>query len=152
MIGPFADTIVVCFTTAMLIVVTGAYQNADGISGVELTSMAMEHGGEWLSYVLALAVFLFAYSTLITWYYYGEIGMTYILGEKMWVAHLYKLIFLLVVVAGTSIKLGSFIDFTDGLFLSMGFANIIALYMFAPEIKRDLKTYIQEMKAEKATA
>ena len=152
MLGPFADTIVVCFTTAMLIVVTGAYQNADGISGVELTSMAMENGGEWLSYVLALAVFLFAYSTLITWYYYGEIGMTYILGEKMWVAHLYKLIFLLVVIAGTSIKLGSFIDFTDGLFLSMGFANIIALYMFAPEIKRDLKAYIQDMKAQKAEA
>ncbi len=148
MLGPFADTIVVCFITAMLIVVTGAYQNADGINGVELTSMAMENGGEWLSYVLALAVFLFAYSTLITWYYYGEIGMTYILGEKKWVAHLYKAIFLTVVVAGTSVKLGNFIDFTDGLFLSMGFANIIALYMFAPEIKRELKTYIQSMKAD----
>lgn len=147
MLGPFADTIIVCFITAMLIVVTGAYESADGISGVELTSTAMENGGAWLSYVLALAVFLFAYSTLITWYYYGEIGMTYILGEKKWVAHLYKAIFLTVVVAGTSVSLGNFIDFTDGLFLSMGFANIIALYMFAPEIKRELKSYIQEMKA-----
>ncbi|MEM7651022.1 MAG: amino acid carrier protein [Pseudomonadota bacterium] len=146
MIGPFADTIVVCFITAMLIVVTGAYQGADGISGVELTSKAMEFGGDWLSYVLGIAVFLFAYSTLITWYYYGEIGLTYILGEKMWVAKLYKAIFLAVVVAGCSAKLGNFIDFTDGLFLSMGFANIIALYMFAPEIKRELKAYIKEMK------
>ena len=147
MIGPFADTIVVCFITSMLIVVTGVYTASNGITGVELTSQAMEQGAPWLSYVLALAVFLFAYSTLITWYYYGEIGMTYILGEKMWVAHLYKVIFLLVVVAGCSAKLGNFIDFTDGLFLSMGFANIIALYMLAPEIKHDTKTYIQKLKA-----
>lgn len=152
MIGPFADTIVVCFITAMLIVVTGVYTASDGISGVELTSHAMEQGAPWLSYVLALAVFLFAYSTLITWYYYGEIGMTYILGEKMWVAHLYKVIFLLVVVAGCSAKLGNFIDFTDGLFLSMGFANIIALYLLAPEIKRDTKTYMQDLKAGKFKA
>ncbi len=146
MLGPFADTIVVCFVTAMLIVVTGVYQGADGITGVELTSKAMEQGGEWLSYVLALAVVLFAYSTLITWYYYGEIGMTFILGEKKWVARLYQIIFLLFIVAGCAAKLGNFIDFTDGLFLSMGFANILALYILAPEIKRDLKAYIAEMK------
>lgn len=152
MLGPFADTIVVCFITAMLIVVTGVYTGSDGITGVELTSQAMEQGAPWLSYVLALAVFLFAYSTMITWYYYGEIGMTFILGEHMWVAHLYKVIFLLVVVAGCSASLGNFIDFTDGLFLSMGFANIIALYLLAPEIRRDTKEYIAELKAGKFKA
>ncbi len=146
MLGPFADTVVVCFITAMLIVVTGVYEDADGITGVELTSQAMEQGGAWLSYVLALAVVLFAYSTLITWYYYGEIGMTFIFGEKKWVAHLYKGIFLLFIVAGCAAKLGNFIDFTDGLFLSMGFANILGLYLLAPEIKRDLKAYIADLK------
>lgn len=149
MLGPFADTIIVCFITAMLIVVTGAYEGSDGISGVELTSRAMEHGAGWLSYVLAVAVFLFAYSTLITWYYYGEIGMTYILGEKKWVARLYQVIFLLFIVAGCSVSLGNFIDFTDGLFLSMGIANILALYLFAGEIKQETKAYLADLKAGK---
>ncbi len=151
MIGPFADTIVVCFITAMLIVVTGVYEGNTGISGVELTSKAMEEGGQWLSYVLALAVFLFAYSTLITWYYYGEIGMMHLLGKKSWVPMLYKIIFLVFIVIGCSAQLKNVIELSDALFLSMAFGNIIALYMFAPEIKRDLKTYVTQMKAEKSS-
>ena len=109
----------------------------------------MEQGAGWLSYVLALAVFLFAYSTLITWYYYGEIGLTYILGEKKWVARLYQVIFLLFIVAGCSVSLGNFIDFTDGLFLSMGIANILALYLFAGEIKAETKAYLKDLKSGK---
>ncbi len=147
MLGPFADTIVVCFITAMLIVVTGVYEAGQGVSGVELTSKAMEEGAAWLSYVLALAVFLFAYSTLITWYYYGEIGMTSIFGKKPWVPTLYKIIFLVFIVIGCGAKLDNVVNLGDALFLSMGFANIVALYMLAPEIKRDLKAYIKEMKA-----
>lgn len=146
MLGPFIDTVIVCSMTALLITVTGVYEAGQGVSGVELTSKAMEQGGAWLSYVLALAVFLFAYSTLITWYYYGEIGMTFLLGEKKWVATLYKVIFLAVVVVGTAAQLENVVNLADALFLSMAIANIIGLYMLAPEIKRDLKAYIQGLK------
>ncbi|MCC6598043.1 MAG: alanine:cation symporter family protein [Alphaproteobacteria bacterium] len=147
MLGPFLDTVVVCSATALLIVVTGAYESGQGVSGVQLTSNALEHGGAWLSYVLALAVFLFAYSTLITWFYYGEIGATSLLGEKKWVSVAFKIIFLTCVVLGCAMKLENIVNLTDALFLSMAFPNIIALYLFAPEIKRDLKVYIKNLKA-----
>lgn len=148
MLGPFIDTVVVCMMTALLIVVTGAYEGGQGISGVELTSRAMESGGAWLSYVLAVAVFLFAYSTLITWFYYGEIGMTYLLGEKKWVSWLFKFIFLGFIIIGCSAKLENVVNLSDAMFLSMGIPNIIGLYLLAPIIRKDLKEYIARLKAK----
>lgn len=148
MLGPFLDTVVVCLATALVIVITGAYEGGQGVAGVELTSRAMAAGGgEWMTYVLAVAVFLFAYSTQLTWYYYGEIGMKFILGEKKWVAWLYKAIYLGFVVIGCSATLGNVVNLTDAMFLSMAFANIVGLYLLAPEIKRDLKHYVANHKA-----
>lgn len=148
MLGPFFDTVIVCLATALLIVVTGVYEGGQGISGVELTSRALEDGGgAWLAYVLALAVFLFAYSTLITWFYYGEIGATYLFGEKKWVSVGFKVIFLSCVVLGCSAELENIVNLTDAMFLSMAFPNIVALYLCAPEIRRDLKAYIKTLKA-----
>jgi AGCS family alanine or glycine:cation symporter len=147
MLGPFIDTVIVCMATALLIVVTGMHEGGQGIAGVELTSRALEQGGAWLSYVLAVAVFLFAYSTQITWFYYGEIGATYILGEKKWVSTGFKFVFLAFTVIGCAATLENVVNLTDALFLSMAFANILGLYMLAPEIKRDLKAYILQMKS-----
>lgn len=148
MLGPFIDTVIVCMATALLIVVTGMHETGQGLAGVELTSQALEQGGEWLAYVLAVAVFLFAFSTQITWYYYGEVGATYIFGEKKWVALSFKIIFLVFTVIGCASQLENVIAFADALFLSMAFANIVALYILAPEIKRDLKAYILQMKSQ----
>lgn len=146
MMGSFVDTIVICMMTALIIVISGVYETTDGIAGVELTSAAMGSAVSWFPYVLALCVVLFAYSTLITWYYYGEKSLTFLFGEKRWVVLAFKLIFCAFVVIGAEAELRNVIRFSDAMFLSLGIPNIIGLYILAPEVKRDLKEYLQTLK------
>ncbi|MGB0719358.1 MAG: alanine/glycine:cation symporter family protein [Bdellovibrionales bacterium] len=146
MLGPFIDTVIICLVTALMIVISGAYQNVDGVQGVALTSAAMETGVSWFPYVLALTVFLFAYSTMITWSYYGSKCVTYLFGEKPVVDIAYKLLFCICIIIGASSQLDNIIAFTDAMILSMGIPNIIGLYLLAPVIRKDVKVYIQKLK------
>ncbi len=149
MLGPFIDTVVICTMTALMIVVSGAHLDGTGVEGVELTSRAMASAVSWFPYVLAFTVFLFAYSTLITWAYYGQKGLTYIFGEKPWLEMAYKIFFCGCVVIGTSANFDNIVSFTDAMILSLAFPNIVGLYMLAPEIKRDLKDYIAKLKKQR---
>ena len=96
--------------------------------------------------MLTLTVFLFAYSTLLTWSYYGQKATTYLFGEKDWIELAYKLFFLFFVVVGAAAQLKSIIDFTDAMILSMAIPNIIGLYFAAREVKRDVKEYLEGIK------
>jgi AGCS family alanine or glycine:cation symporter len=148
MLGPFIDTILICLMTALVITVTGVYGDADGsIQGVELTSQAFAQGASWFPYVLFVVVFLFAYSTLISWSYYGVKGFTFIFGENALAETIYRLIFCGFIVIGASADLSSVILFTDASFFAMAIPNIIGLYMLAPELKRDVKAYAAKLKA-----
>ena len=146
MLGPFIDTIVICMVTATVIVLTGAYQGGVGVEGVELTSRAFGSVVSWFPYLLAVIVFLFAYSTIIGWYYIGARGFTYLFGEHAWVENIYKVIYCVFIVIGGAASLSNVIDFTDAMLLSMAIPNIIGLYMLAPEIKRDVKEYLAGLK------
>ena len=150
MLGPFIDTVIICTVTALVIVISGAYVDGSGVEGVELTSRAMASGVSWFPYILALTVFLFAYSTLITWSYYGLKAVTYLFGEKKMIELLFKLFFCFCVVVGASVPLDQLINFSDAMILAMGIPNILGLYLLAPEIRKDLKAYIQKLKEEKA--
>ena len=149
MMGSFVDTVVICMFTALIIVISGVYKDSTGIDGVELTSAAMGASVSWFPYVLAMCVFLFAYSTLITWYYYGEKSLAFLVGEKPIVALLFKLIFCAFVVIGAAADLKNVIRFSDAMILSLAIPNIIGLYILAPEVKRDLKEYLQTLKESK---
>lgn len=145
MLGPFIDTVVICMVTALVIVFSGAYQTGNGMEGVELTSRAFESVIPGSRYILALVVLLFAYSTLITWSYYGLKCTTYLFGERDGLELAYKLLFCAFVVIGASSQLENVIGFTDAMILSMGIPNIIGLYVLAPELKKDLKKYIEHI-------
>ena len=145
MLGPFIDTIVICMVTALIIVFSGAHHGSEGVEGVQLTSRAFETAIPGARYVLGLTVFMFAYSTLLTWSYYGQKCAAYLLGEKALVELAFKIIFMIFIVIGASSQLTSIINFTDAMILSMAIPNIIGLYFAAPEIKRDLKKYIEEV-------
>ena len=146
MMGSFVDTVIICMMTALIIVISGVYKTTDGIAGVELTSAAMGSAVSWFPYVLSFCVVLFAYSTLITWYYYGEKCLAFLFGEKRWVTFSFKLIFCFFVVVGAAAELGNVIRFSDAMMLSLAIPNIIGLYILAPEIKKDLKEYLQTLK------
>lgn len=147
MLGPFIDTCIICVITALVIVVSGVPLGTD-VEGITLTSRAFESVMPWYPPLLAFIVFMFAFSTMITWSYYGVKGWTYLFGEKPMVVFIFKVMFCLFVVLGCSSELTAVINFSDALFFAMAIPNVIALYMFAPEIKRDLKNYLQTFESK----
>lgn len=143
MLGPFIDTIVICMVTGLVIVITGAYEGSEGMQGVSLTSRAFETAIPNFSYMLAIIVFLFAYSTMIAWFYYGLKALTYLTGEKPAIEMAYKIFFCLFVIVGSSAALENIIRFSDSILFAMAIPNVIALYLLAPELKADIKKYLQ---------
>jgi AGCS family alanine or glycine:cation symporter len=145
LLEPFIDTIVVCTMTALVIIITGMYVNTNGISGVELTSKAFESAFPWFKYVLTLAVILFAYSTMLSWSYYGTKAWTYIFGESARSNLTYRLIFCVFVVVGATSNLTSVVDFSDAMIFAMALINISGLYVLAPKVKEELKKYMDRL-------
>lgn len=138
LLSPFVDTIIVCSMTALVIIITGVYSDSNSIQGVELTSRAFESVFSWFPTVLALAITLFAISTLITWSYYGLRCWTYIFGISNISKYSFKFIFLSFTVVGTSLNLGSVINFSDSMIFAMSIPNIIGLYFLSSGLKKDL--------------
>jgi len=130
----------------LVIVITGVYTTGGGMEGVELTSRAFATAFPWFPYVLAATVFLFAYSTMIAWSYYGLKCTTFLCGENKIVEFIYKMLFCLFVIVGASVNLNVVINMSDALFFLMAIPNVIGLYILAPEIRRDLKDYLQQIK------
>lgn len=145
MLGPFIDTIIICMVTAIVIVITGVYDGGAGMEGVTLTSRAFESAIPWFPYVLALTVFLFAYSTMIAWFYYGLKALTYLTGDKPAIEMGYKVFFCICVIIGASSALDNIIGFSDAILFAMAIPNIIGLYILAPELKRDIKEYVKSI-------
>jgi len=145
---PFIDTVVVCTITALVIIVTGTWDpSVDPSQGVALTSSAFESTLSWFPWVLTLAVVLFAFSTMISWSYYGLKAWTYLFGESMITDIVYKLLFLFFVIAGSSMKLGSVIDFSDAMIFAMAFPNMLGIYFLLPVVKKELNEYWADYKA-----
>jgi AGCS family alanine or glycine:cation symporter len=146
LLEPFIDTVVVCTLTALVLIFTGKHEVV-GIAGAQLTSDAFGSVVSWFPYVLAFAVFLFAFSTMISWSYYGMRAWTYLFGKSIRSEIIYKVLFLIFVVVGASVSLGAVLDFSDMMILAMSFPNIIGLYIMSGEVRRDLKEYLIKLKA-----
>lgn len=147
MLEPFIDTVVVCTITALVITVTvydPAMLNDGVISGVELTSAAFASVMPWFPYVLAVVIMLFAYSTMISWSYYGLEGFVYMFGPSRISKLIFNMIFCLFVVIGCTTQLTAVLDFSDAMIFAMALANILALYVLGPGVKRDLDAYWQK--------
>lgn len=145
---PFIDTVVVCTMTALVIIFTGYAQDPEGLEGAALTSAAFSSSlGDWSLYVLSFAVVLFAFSTMISWSYYGLKAWTYVFGETKVAGLVYKFIFLIFVVIGASVGLGEVIKFSDLMILGMAFPNILGLLIMSGEVKRDMKDYFMRIKS-----
>jgi AGCS family alanine or glycine:cation symporter len=145
---PFVDTVVVCTITALVIIITGTWNpSVDPSQGVALTSAAFESAFSWFPWVLTVAVVLFAFSTMISWSYYGLKAWTYLFGESGLTDAVYKILFLGFVVIGSSMQLGSVIDFSDAMIFAMAFPNILGIYFLLPVVKRELDEYWADYRA-----
>ena len=146
---PFVDTVIVCTMTALVIVITGAYKGQNVEDGIALTSTAFETVIDWFPYLLSVAVILFAFSTMISWSYYGIKAWTYIFGESRLSVTLYKTIFCIFIVLGSSISLGRVIDFSDGMLFAMSLPNILGCHILAPLVKNDMQSFLTRIKKGK---
>ena len=141
LLEPFIDTVVVCTMTALVIIITGVYTNVDGVEGAELTSQAFGSVISWAPWVLMVSIVLFAFSTMISWSYYGENAWVYLFGRSKTTILTYKVMFLLFVVVGASVKLGAVLDFSDMMVLGMAFPNVLGLFFLSKEVYHDLADY-----------
>jgi len=165
LLEPFIDTVVICTMTALVIIITGqlvqdaqtglyllneagtAVQTVDGNTGVSLTSAAFASAFSWFPYLLALAVVLFAFSTMISWSYYGLKAWTFLFGEGEKTELVFKVIFCVFVVIGAAANLGPVIDFSDAAIFAMAVVNIIGLYFLMPIVRREMHSYLSRLKS-----
>ena len=138
---PFVDTVVVCTMTALAVVITGTYADESSAPGVQTTSAAFATVASWFPVVLAIAVVLFAYSTMLAWSYYGLKAATYLFGESMVVDRTWKLVFCVFVVIGASSTLDAVIGFSDSMIFAMAVPNVLGLYLMAGVAKREIFGY-----------
>jgi AGCS family alanine or glycine:cation symporter len=166
LLEPFIDTVVICTMTALVIIFfnmdTGAFEygNAVGstvmlndtgayVGGVDLTSMAYDSVIPGFRYVLTVAIILFAFSTMISWSYYGLQSWKYLFGRGKIADTVYKILFLLFVVVGAAATLDAVIKFSDAMILALVFPNMIGLLFLFPKVKQELKKYMTDIKASK---
>lgn len=147
LLEPFIDTVVVCTMTALVIIIT----NGDGSimtygvkspDGVLATSNAFASVIPWFPYILTLAVVLFAFSTMLSWSYYGLQGWMFLFGRSKKSDYAYKIIFCLFVIIGSVASLGSVTDFSDAMIFAMAVPNIIGLFFLFPKVREELSKYL----------
>jgi AGCS family alanine or glycine:cation symporter len=147
LLEPFIDTVVVCTMTALVLIFTGYAADTEGLQGANLTSAAFESIFPWFKYVLIVAIFLFAFSTMISWSYYGQKAFTFLFGRTNTSRLIYKMIFLCFIVVGSSSSLGAVLDFSDMMILGMAFPNILGLLLLSKEVRNDMVNYYNRIKS-----
>jgi AGCS family alanine or glycine:cation symporter len=163
LLEPFIDTVVICTMTALVII----FYNMDGIftygltdaagnitikatgqtvGGVDLTTLAFDAVIPHFSYVLTVAIVLFAFSTMLSWSYYGLQAWKYLFGKSKSSDITYKILFLIFVVIGAAATLDSVVKFSDAMILAMVFPNMIGLIILSPKVKQEMVRYVAAIK------
>lgn len=149
---PFIDTIVVCTMTALVIVITGVYDNngefaalIEAKDGAALTSAAYGKVLSWFPVVLTVSISLFAFSTMISWSYYGERAWVYLFGPKY--SLVFKLIFIAFTLISTVTSTALIVDFSFLLLLAMAMPNILGLFILAGDVRKGLDEYMVKLKS-----
>ena len=153
LLEPFIDTVVICTMTALVIVITNFDNNiiqygVEVKEGVELTATAFDSVIPHFSVVLTVAVILFAFSTMISWSYYGMQGWVYLFGRGKVTELIYKLLFCIFIWVGSVISLGSVINFSDAMIFAMVVPNIIGVILLTPIVRKELKRYMNAIRTK----
>ncbi|WP_339743646.1 alanine/glycine:cation symporter family protein [uncultured Rubinisphaera sp.] len=144
LLEPIIDTVVICTITGMVII-TANYETPDllsgQLSGIELTSQAFKKTFSFAPFIVSIAAVLFAFSTLISWSYYGLKAWSYLFGKSFWGELLYKFIFCAAAVLGCTITLNNVLLFSDAMVFIIAVPNLIGLIVLGPIVKEELKRF-----------
>lgn len=143
MIGPFIDTIVICTMTALTILITKSHIDTGGLEGVQITARAFAQLGGAVPYVLCLAVFVFAYSTMISWGYYAERCVEYLFGTGA--IMMFRFVYVFVIIIAPILSLSAILEFADILLLTLAFPNIIGSAIISSKIKPMVEDYFHRL-------
>jgi len=165
LLEPFIDTVVICTLTALVIVIfnmDGAFiygdvvnnqailvETGQRIGGVNITSLAFDSAIPGFSYVLAVAVVLFAFSTMLSWSYYGLQAWKFLFGRSRAADLTFKCIFLLFTILGSAVTLDAVIKFSDAMILALVFPNMIGLFFLFPKVKKELTKFLSMIRRSK---
>ncbi|MGB6296889.1 MAG: alanine/glycine:cation symporter family protein [Rivularia sp. (in: cyanobacteria)] len=150
LLEPFIDTVVICNMTALVIVITGVYNNpeyaslVEGNKGAALTSIAFGSVISWFPILLSISVFLFAFSTMISWSYYAERAWEYLFNESSLIV--YRTLFVITVFIGAIVQSDSIINFSDATFFAMALFNLLGMYFLTNKVLEDLNDYQRYLK------
>ncbi len=146
MLGPFIDTIVVCTLTALAILLTGVWETTED-DGIRLTVSAFEMAIPGVGkYLLMLSVFIFAFSTMFTYSYYGHKCANYLFGAQN--ARYYNHFYMVTIVFGAVVSLKVVLSFVDAMYAIMAIPTMISAILLAPKVKKATKDYIKRMKSK----
>lgn len=140
LLEPFIDTVVICTLTGLTVIVAGTWNQ--GLEGIAITSAAFATIAPWFPLVLALAVCLFAYSTVIANGFYGAEGFQHLLGRGKWQNLAWKIGFCCILPLGAILDVGKIVDFVDSVYFLMAIPNIIGLYMLARPLRAEFNRYL----------
>ena len=149
LLEPFIDTVIVCTTTGLGLVVTGAYADPNAGSGIQMTSWAFATVFPWFPILLSFTAVLFAFSTMISWSYYGEQCWAQLFGLRSTLA--YKVLFLAFAWLGAIFEANAVIDFGDMMILGMAFPNLVGVMLLSGKVKADLDSYMHRLRSGEFT-
>jgi AGCS family alanine or glycine:cation symporter len=145
LLEPFVDTVIVCATTGIVLVVTGAHAAPEAGRGIAMTSFAFATVFPWFPVLLSFTAFLFAFSTMISWSYYGEQCWAHLFGVRSILA--YKVLFLLFTWLGAIFQAQAVLDFGDMMILGMAFPNLVGVVLLSGVVRAELDRYWAKLRA-----
>ncbi len=145
MLGTFIDTIIICSITGLVIITSGTWTS--GVSGAELTSLAFDAALPGVgNYIVAIALAIFAFTTILGWSLYGERCVEFLFGVKAIVP--YRVIWILAIPVGATLNLGFVWLVADTLNALMAIPNLIALLLLSPVVFTLTREFFAKEKAE----
>lgn len=144
-LGVFTDTLLICSCTAFMILLSGSYTNSN-LEGIQLTQHALTSEiGAFGNYFIAFCILLFAYSSIIGNYYYGESNIEFMSTKKLYLVT-YRIIVIGMIIFGSLTKVAIVWDMAD-LFMSfMAIVNLIAILLLGNIAIKALKNYTDQKK------
>lgn len=144
MLGTFIDTIIICSITGLVIITSGTWTS--GVSGAELTSLAFAEAMPGIgNYVVAIALAVFAFTTILGWSFYGERCVEFLFGVKAITP--YRVLWILAIPVGATLNLGFVWLVADTLNAMMALPNLIALLLLSPVVFKLTREHFDKQKS-----
>ncbi|WP_432407974.1 alanine/glycine:cation symporter family protein [Wukongibacter sp. M2B1] len=146
--GVFVDTLLICSSTAFVVLLSGAYQN-EGLTGIQLTQAALSSQvGPWANTFIAVCIFMFAFSSILGNYYYGESNIEFLNGKKMWLT-IFRIAVIGMVFWGSCSSIAIVWDMADLFMGMMALINLLVIAKLSKIVSKVLKDYIKQKKEGK---